>query len=145
RSDADDVEDFRRTLRRACSAALFLKRPPSLLDGSGRGQIEGDVFLRTVIEEQRGSDRPILLFPQVFVWSKRPDEARHGLFDSLLGPREWPGKLRTVSQFLTNYRNVVLRAGEPINVASFLAQEGDSAPEDALVRRMTYTLLRRLE
>lgn len=145
RPESEDVEDFRRTLQRECSAALFLKRPPSLLDGSVRGQIEGDAFLRAVIEEQRKSDKPILLVPQVFVWSKRPDEARYGVFDTVLGPREWPGKLRTFSQFLTNYRNVVLRAGEPLDVAAFLAHEKDHGQEDALVRRMTYALLRRLE
>ena len=33
-------------------------------------------------EEQRRSDKPILLVPQVFVWSKRPDEARYGVFDA---------------------------------------------------------------
>ena len=72
----------------------------------------------------RGAARgaaPILLVPQVFVWSKHGDEAQHNAVDALLGPREWPGKIRTVAQFLTNWRHVTLRAGEPVDVQAFLA------------------------
>jgi glycerol-3-phosphate O-acyltransferase len=143
----DDAEDLRRTLARGCSAALFLKRPPTLLDGSVRGQIEGDAFLRTIIDVQKTSGQPILLMPQVFVWSKRPDEARYGLMDAVFGPREWPGKMRTVSQFLLSYRHPTLRAGEPLDVRAFLEQETarNGSNDEALVRRMTYALLRRLE
>ncbi|WP_394822338.1 1-acyl-sn-glycerol-3-phosphate acyltransferase [Pendulispora albinea] len=154
RKDEDDAQDLRRVIRDGSSAALFLKRPPSLLGpslsrGSGRGRIEGDTYVRTLFEMQRQTERPILLVPQVFVWSKQPDAAQRNLVDTLLGPREWPGKVRTVAQFLANYRNVTLRAGEPVDVKAFLASEqsenGHAASDDVLVRRITYTLLRRLE
>jgi len=154
RNDEEDAGDLRRVIRDGSSAALFLKRPPSLLapspSRSGRGQIEGDVYVRTLFEMQRETERPILLVPQVFVWSKQPDAARHNVVDAVLGPREWPGKVRTVAQFLANYRNVTLRAGEPVDVKAFLASEkADNGhgplSDDVLVRRITYTLLRRLE
>src|SRR5262249_17933432 len=68
--------------------------------------------------------------------------------DAIFGPREWPGKMRTVAQFLANYRHVTLRAGEPVSVRAFLEQEagnGATAADNALVRRLVYVLLRRLE
>jgi glycerol-3-phosphate O-acyltransferase len=146
RSETEDVADLERAVESGASAALFLKRPAHLLEPKARGKIEGDPFIRALFDVQRRSDKPILLVPQVFVWSKRPDAAHHDVVDSLLGPREWPGTLRTVAQFLSNYRNVTLRSGEPVDVRAFLAHESGAAPrDDVLVRRITYTLLRRLE
>ncbi len=146
RDELGDAEDLKRAVTDGSSAALFLKRPPSPVFGSRRGKSEGDPYLRSLFEAQRTQDKPILIVPQVFVWSKRPDQAAHTLVDSLLGPREWPGKVRTIAQFLANYRDVTLRAGEPVDLKQFLAQEGNGPHSDAvLVRRLTYVLLRRLE
>jgi len=178
RSEASDAEDLRRAVSMGQSAALFLKRPANFLapkakhvgvlsalrmePAQRKGKSEGDAFIRTLFEVQRTTDRPILLVPQVFVWSQRPDDATRSSFDFVLGPREWPGKIRTIAQFLMNYRHVTLRAGEPISVRDFLEREspqspgaakpsGNGAPtapptsDEVLVRRMTYTLLRRLE
>jgi glycerol-3-phosphate O-acyltransferase len=148
RDEVSDASDLQRAVQDGRSAALFLKRPPTLTRVARRGKIEGDPYLRALFEAQRAQERPILIVPQVFVWSKRPDLARHTVMDSVLGPREWPGKVRTVTQFLANYRDVTLRAGEPVDLKQFLAHtsNGDGvASDDALVRRLTYTLLRRLE
>jgi len=147
----EDVADLTRAVSSGASAALFLKRPAHLLERTAaRGKSEGDAFIRALFDVQRTSARPILLVPQVFVWSKQPDDKSLGIVDGLFGPREWPGSLRTVAQFLANYRTVTLRAGEPIDVGAFLAHEkedssGVDVPDDVLVRRLTYTLLRRLE
>jgi glycerol-3-phosphate O-acyltransferase len=160
RNETSDAGDLRRAVLAGESAALFLKRPPHLFEpvARGKGKIEGDLFIRTLFEVQRQTARPILLVPQVFVWSKHPDKAQQTAFDLLLGSREWPGKIRTVAQFLMNYRDVTLRAGEPVDVKAFLAKENEgngvgdadgagagTPSDDILVRRMTYTLLRRLE
>ncbi len=179
-AEADDVARLRRAIDEGASAALFLKRPPSILEPPAimrkrggaahvipsRGKIEGDAFLRAVLEKQRAMKTPILLVPQVFVWTRSPDERKQTVVDSLFGPREWPGKIRTVTQFLMNYRHVTLRAGEPLDVQAFLETEGASSSKGAregtnegtnegaassgandavLVRRLTYALLRRLE
>lgn len=158
RREPDDVGRLRQAIDEGASAALFLKRPPTLLEPSpimrrrsgpavavpSRGKKEGDVFLRTILEAQRASATPILLVPQVFVWTRSPDERKHNVVDALFGPREWPGKIRTVTQFLMNWRHVALRAGEPLDVREFLTSEADT-PDDVLVRRLTYALLRRLE
>jgi glycerol-3-phosphate O-acyltransferase len=146
RDDLGDAEDLRQAMLEGSSAALFLKKPPTPVFGSRRGKTEGDPYLRALFEAQRASDKPILIVPQVFVWSRSPDRAQHSIIDSVLGPSEWPGKVRTVAQFLSNYRDVTLRAGEPVDLRQFLAQETNVAPsDDVIVRRLTYTLLRRLE
>src|SRR5262249_33911703 len=91
---------------------------------------------------------PIFLVPQVFVWTKLPDTRGASVLDSLLGTREWPGKIRTTAQFLRNYNNVILRAGEPVDLAEYLktTQATDGADgHSALIRRLTYALLRKLE
>ena len=146
RTEAHDVQRLRQAIDDGGSAALFLKRPPTLLEPGQRGRTEGDLYLRTVLEAQRGSSTPILLVPQVFVWTRSPDERKQNIVDTLFGPREWPGKIRTVTQFLLNWRFVTLRAGEPVDLQEFLANNaGEGVSDDVLVRRLTYTLLRRLE
>jgi glycerol-3-phosphate O-acyltransferase len=164
RREVDDVKRLREAIDGGHSAALFLKRPPTLLDPPPvarqrggvaralptRGKTEGDAFLRGVLEAQRARSTPILLVPQVFVWTRSPDAQKHNAVDALFGPREWPGKIRTVVQFLANWRHVTLRAGDPVDVQAFVEQEtkqadGVTPADDVLVRRLTYTLLRRLE
>lgn len=151
RSEQSDADDLRRALMTGASAALFLKRPPTLLEPSARAKSQNDIFIRTLFDVQRKTDKPILLVPQVFVWSKEKDEKERNALDAILGSREWPGKIRTVAQFMANYRHVTLRAGEPIDLKTFLAQEaqttekGEKPSDEVLVRRITYSLLRRIE
>jgi glycerol-3-phosphate O-acyltransferase len=152
RTAAGDARDLRRAVGSGAAAALFLKRPPEAFEGKARGQVQGDDGLRTLLDLQRTMSTPILLVPQVFVWSRHADEAQRGPVDLLFGPREWPGKVRTVAQFALNYRQVSLRAGEPLDLKQLLeseareeAEAGRDHDEGRLVRRITYTLLRRLE
>jgi glycerol-3-phosphate O-acyltransferase len=142
-------DELRDAIERGGSAALFLKRPPGVLDvaagaSGGRGLKEGDELVRTLIDLQRERKAPILLVPQVIVWTKQPDTRGTRRMDFLLGPREWPSPARTVGQFLSNYKHVALKAGEPLDLSEFL--EGANGASDAVrVRRVTYAMLRRLE
>lgn len=148
RRDVHASDELRDALAHGGSAALFLKRPPGVLDvaagaSHGRGLKEGDDHIRTLIRMQRGEERPILLVPQVFVWSKEPDTRGKGSLDFVLGPREWPSPMRTAGQFLYNYKHVALKTGDALDLKSFL--DTDGANEDASVRRITYAMLARLE
>jgi glycerol-3-phosphate O-acyltransferase len=143
-------EELEDSLARGGSAALFLKRPPGVLDAvatgraGARGLREGDELIRTLFGMQARRERTIFLVPQVFVWSKFPDTRGTEPFDFLLGPREWPSPARTVAQFFYNYRHVELKLGEPIDLKAFV-REANGLGESALVRRLTYAVLRRLE
>ncbi len=132
------------------AAALFLRRPPSVLDvaagRASRGPREGDELIDALIEIQRRDDRPILLVPVVFVWTRRPDTRGTRALDVLLGPREWPSSPRVIGQFLLNYQNAQLRAGQPVNLKEFLSEWGNGqTSRTALHNKLAYTMLRRLE
>ncbi|MGZ3476564.1 MAG: 1-acyl-sn-glycerol-3-phosphate acyltransferase, partial [Polyangiales bacterium] len=137
------------------------------------GLLEGDDFVRELLDLQRarlqkGDTQPILVVPQVFLWTKRPDRRQRSLTDAILGTREWPNVIRSAGQLLLNYRDVRLKAGEPLDLAEFVANEDVDRPTgsgpirtsqppappgfavgdpraDATVRRAIYVLLRRLE
>ncbi|HKU41505.1 MAG TPA: 1-acyl-sn-glycerol-3-phosphate acyltransferase, partial [Polyangiales bacterium] len=96
------------------------------------------------LQRKRGNGAPILLVPQVFVWTNRPDTHGQQWLDSLLGSREWPTALRTVAQFLSNYGHVELRAGDAFSLKDYLTSS-EPVSEDVHVRRVIYALLRRLE
>jgi glycerol-3-phosphate O-acyltransferase len=146
RTPADELTE---ALSLGGSAVLFLKRPPSVLDvaagaSGGRG-LKGDELVQALIALQRlRPDKPILLVPQLFLWTRLPDTRGTRMLDMVLGPREWASPVRTIGQFLYNYRHVELKLGEPVNLAEFLrTYEGTS--DTALISRLTYTMLRRLE
>lgn len=142
-------ERIRQALKEGRSAVLFLKRPPEMLlpraIGTHRGRSEGDAPLRALLALRREGKAEITLVPQTFLWTQRPEKLRASLVDTLFGPAEFPGDLRAAAQVLLNYRHCVVRAGEPVELGAFLAEHGDGADEDALVRRLTYALLRKLE
>jgi glycerol-3-phosphate O-acyltransferase len=149
RSPQGDMEELAIAVQSGASAALFLKRPPGMLDfaagtSAGRGMREGDDHILTLIGMQRSRSRPILLVPQTFVWTNRPDTQGTQVLDVLLGPREWPSTLRTIGQFLYNYRHVELKAGEPLDLAQYLEQT-PGLSDEVHVRRVIYAMLRRLE
>jgi len=142
--------ELRAALAQHGSAVLCLKRAPSMLDiayGSthGRGLKEGDELLHALIELQRENpQQPVLLVPQVFLWTNRPDTLGLSPLDTLLGPREWPSSLRALGQLLYNYRHVAMRAGEPLDLSVYL-QQNQSIHGEMHVRRLVYVMLRRLE
>ncbi|MDF3069302.1 MAG: plsB [Polyangiaceae bacterium] len=145
-SPSDELAD---ALAHGGSAALFLKRPPGVLDvatgaSGGRGLKEGDELVRSLFDLQRRSDKPIFVVPQVFVWTKFPNTRGTEPFDFLLGPREWPSPARTAAQLIHNFKHVELKLGEPIDLSTFLA-EPNAATDAVRLRRLTYMVLGRLE
>ena len=145
-SPSDELED---ALTRGGSAALFLKRPPGVIDvatgaSGGRGLKEGDELVKTLFNLQRKRDRPIFVVPQVFVWTKFPNTRGTEPLDFILGPREWPSPARTAAQLLGNFKHVELKLGEPIELKSFLSEPG-VASDAVRLRRLTYMVLGRLE
>ncbi len=131
------------------SAALFLKRPPGVLDlaagaTGGRGMREGDGLVRKLFSMQRSGAANIILLPLVFVWSKSPDKLTTSPWDMVLGPRAWPTPTRALGQFAYNRNHASLRWADEIEVGPLLRNSEDST-DRALVRRITYMVLRRIE
>jgi glycerol-3-phosphate O-acyltransferase len=146
RTARGDAADLERAVSSGASAALFLKRPPHLLEGKARGKVEGDHLVRVLFDVQRRAATSVLLVPQVFVWSRSAGSLIGGnVTDTLFGTSDWPGSLRSLVQFLANRRHATMRVGEPVDLREFLAREQDGVSDEVIVRRLTYTLLRRLE
>ncbi len=142
------------------SGILFLERPATafeqLRDGpSARGPRKraGREPLRRLLEFQRTSGRPVFLVPQVVVWSPRPEARDPGIVDAVFGPRDFPGAVRAIATFAAHHQDVVIRAGEPLDLEEFLARDGElpadleerAARDESAARRISYALLRRLE
>ena len=150
RTPESDAADIERAVATGGSAALFLKRPEAPARGprprQDRGRPPHSRAARPAAPRRR-PDRGGASCSSRRSSSGRGARARAARtsFDAVFGSSEWPGQMRSTAQFLANYRHATLRAGEPVDVAEFLARESDGAGDDVLVRRLTYTLLRRLE
>jgi glycerol-3-phosphate O-acyltransferase len=144
RAQIPDDKALSATILAGHSALLFLRRPPGL---TARGRKGDDVdldLIRTLVEMQRRVDRPIILVPQTFVWTKRPATTRPTLIDLLFGPAEWPGRIRVFLQFILNHKNALLRSGEPFDIRAFLNEHQDMTDAEAS-DAIRYALLRRIE
>jgi glycerol-3-phosphate O-acyltransferase len=113
------ASEFQRALERGGSASLFLKRPPSLIDGAlgasgGRGLKEGEELVRAILRVAREGQRPIFVLPLVFLWSKSPDRIGRSAVDFVIGPTAWPTPARALGQLAYNFEHVSLRMAEPI-------------------------------
>jgi glycerol-3-phosphate O-acyltransferase len=140
----DEEVALGRTLEAQCSALLFLRKPPKLLHTTRKGERIDTDLVRTLVEAQRKSERPILLVPQTFIWGKLAGNQKHRIFDYLLGPIDWPGRLRTVFRFLLNYRNALLRTGDDFDLKAFLDANPALSDTEA-ADKVRYALLRRME
>jgi glycerol-3-phosphate O-acyltransferase len=141
-------DDLRDAIQSGGSAALFLKRPPSVFDAVsrptfGRGMQEGDDLVRAILRMEKEHERPLILLPLVFVWSKSPDKVGVRPWDYILGPHAWPTPTRAIGQFAYNLRYASLRFTDPIYLRDVLEQNAQLS-EEVLVRRMTYMVLRRI-
>ena len=138
---------LRETLASGEAAVLFMKRHPSVIpsmSGTHRGRNEGDDLLRVLIETQRQTDHEIMMIPETLVWTQRPERLGFSVVDTLFGSADFPGELRAAAQLVLNFKNCVLRAGQPFSLRELLAQ--DDGGDDAVVaRRLTYSLLRKVE
>ena len=123
---------------------LFLRRSPRFAEAARRGRDMELDLVRTLVELQRKTAKPIILMPQTLVWTKRPPSSRASIVDLLFGPAEWPGRIRTFLQFLLNYRNALHRGGEPFDLSAFLEEHQDLTDAQA-ADAIRYLLLRRME
>jgi len=126
------------------SALLFLRRPPRIGSAARKGEELDEDLIRTLVETQRKMAQPILLQPQTIVWTKLPPKRKRGLVDLFFGPVEWPGRVRVFFQFLFNYKNALLRSGEPFDLQAFMARHQELTDEE-MADKVRYALLRRME
>jgi glycerol-3-phosphate O-acyltransferase len=135
------------TIEAGHSAALFLKRGPRRLgSGAARGRRGADTLLDALIELQNAAPSlEVMMVPLTFVWTQRPEKRGASLVDTIFGPGDYPGNVRTAAQFILNFANGNLRAGEALSLREFLARPEAQASAETRVNRLTYQLLRKIE
>jgi glycerol-3-phosphate O-acyltransferase len=125
------------TIDNGDSALLFLRKPQTLT-------VRDPEFRRNYILElirlQRGRERPILLVPQLLLWSRAPERYKKSLIDVFFGEPDAPGRLRGIWLFLRNHRRAFAKVAEPLDLKEFLERfPGES--EEVLVKKVRWVIL----
>jgi glycerol-3-phosphate O-acyltransferase len=152
----DGIDTLRRLTRARRSSALFLRTPPGLIPPA---EFEGP-YLRSLIELQRESERPIVLVPLTVIWGRpcvrdtegaslgpsltaRVLEQPLRVWGGILGDQDEPRLFRRIWQVLRHARHSLALACRPLNLQEFLA--GRTGESDAIVGELDRDLLERIE
>ncbi|RKH36972.1 1-acyl-sn-glycerol-3-phosphate acyltransferase [Corallococcus sicarius] len=134
---AGEVEErFRYAGQQGGSGLVFLRRT-ALLHASGKETRE-DPF-PALVRLARGSERPVFLVPELFVWEKRAAKLKPGWRDVVFGSPEAPGFVHSMVAFFRNYKRAQFRVGEPIDLRRFI-EENPQATDEVLARKVRSAL-----
>ncbi len=140
-----------RLARDGASSFLFLRtaRLRSALRGRRRAALEGKAeldLLQEVVRCAWDAGRAVHLVPLALFWRKGP-RARRSFLNLFYGAATRPSDLAKVTSFLTTYRDLSVKVGEPIDLASFIAKRREEGLETVarMVRRSILTFLYREE
>src|SRR5262245_30348239 len=147
-----DLDQASRLARGGSSFFLFLRtaRLRSVLLGRRRAALEGRAdldLLQEVVRAAWDSERAAVeLVPLALFWRKGP-RARRSFLNLFYGAATRPSDLAKVTSFLTTYRDLSVKVGEPIDLAAFIARRRDEGAETVarMVRRSILTFLYREE
>lgn len=145
----DASRELEQALEHGGSAAFFLKRRANVVELATSGARwlstelkEGDRLVRALLRMQRESERPIVIVPELFFWTRQPERDALRARDLVLGPPESPTASWAIAHLVGLPGAVRLCHAEPLNLADFLASNADLS-EEALVRRLIYSIMRR--
>ncbi|HMA92079.1 MAG TPA: 1-acyl-sn-glycerol-3-phosphate acyltransferase, partial [Polyangiaceae bacterium] len=145
----DASVELEQALLHGGSAAFFLKRRANVVELATSGARwlstelkEGDRLVRALLRLQRESDRPIVIIPELFFWTRQPERDALRARDLLLGPPESPTASWAIAHLVGLPGAVRLCHADPLNLSDFLAANA-GLTEEALVRRLIYALMRR--
>ena len=83
----------------------------------GRPPVDPVEFLITV---QQSTEVPVLIVPQLVLFSKKPRRSLPTLVDMLFGPEDEPGRLRGLVMLFKRHGQVLVEISEPIHLREFL-------------------------
>ncbi|PID38034.1 MAG: hypothetical protein CSA65_08925 [Proteobacteria bacterium] len=123
----DPVNTLRELTSTNQSSAIFLRSHAVF----GTPDFDGP-YLRTLVELQRDSERPVVLVPLTLLWGKKNvrDVPRSALVDTLLGNQDEPRTLRRLWQVLRHSRRSHAVVSTPLRLDAFLAQQDDTTRND---------------
>ncbi len=133
------------TLEADANAIIFMRRPPSLFEPTPRGASDGDDPLSVIFDFHRRSGRDVTLVPLTLLWSMRPEKLFLSPADVLFGSTDMPGDARSLLQLLTNLGHGAARVCAPLSLRQFLASQAPQTSDYTLFRRLSYSVLRKIE
>jgi glycerol-3-phosphate O-acyltransferase len=141
---AGEREHARELALRGESQFLFLRtaRLGGLLRGrraaveAGRQELD---CLDELVRAAWSGGRPVHLVPLALFWRKGPRAERRFL-NLAYGAQTRPSDLAKVASFLTTYRGLHVKVGEPIDLTHFVGERRHEG-EEALVRKVRRSLL----
>jgi len=137
-------EEVRALVRRDSSLFVFLRteRLRSWLRGrrhvatAERSDLD---LLAEAVDAVWSDGRPVAIVPLALFWRKGPRNERRFL-NLAYGAPTRPSDFAKVTSFLTNYHNLAVKVGEPIDLGAFVA-ERRAEGQEALVRKVRRSLL----
>jgi glycerol-3-phosphate O-acyltransferase len=96
-------------------------------------------LLQDVVGTVWDSERPVHLVPLALFWRKGP-RARRRFLNLSYGSATRPTDLAKVTSFLTTYRGLRVKVGEPIDLGSFVAGRRDEG-QQAVARKVRRSIL----
>ena len=142
-SGRERTRDFVRELAlRGDSFFLFLRTARLRLGGRRRAAREGKVELDLLEDTVRGvwnSERPVYVVPLAIFWRKGP-RARRRFLNLFYGAATRPSDLAKVTSFLTTYRDLAVKVGDPIDLGAFI-EERRGQGEHAVARTVRRSIL----
>jgi glycerol-3-phosphate O-acyltransferase len=131
------------------SCFLFLRTARLRFGGRRQARLEGKAeldLLEEVVGSVWSSQHPVHVVPLAIFWRKGP-RARRRFLNLFYGAATRPSDIAKVSSFLTTYRDLAVKVGEPIDLGGFIAArrgQGEHAVA-RMVRRAILTFLYREE
>jgi glycerol-3-phosphate O-acyltransferase len=122
---------------RGDSALLFLRKPQTLTE---RDPDFHNNHVLDLIRLQRKRERPILLVPQLLLWSRAPERLRKSFVDLVFGEPDAPGRLRGIWLFLRNHQRAFAQVAEPLDLKDFVERFPDQSDE-VLAKKVRWMLL----
>ncbi len=137
---APSVEAMLGALRAGEPVLLFLRRPRTLIGGSGE---YSEKHVEALLQLQRQIDRPIFLVPETLLLGRVATGIRRTIFDVIFGDREAPGRLRELVGFLLNRGEARFHAGAPINLRAFMEREAGTVHR-SIAKKIRWSILNHL-
>lgn len=126
----DPIDSLRRLTESNRSSAIFLRSHGLLLPTQ---DFDGP-YLRTLVELQRKSKRPIILVPLTVLWGMRNVRdmpGRFSILDTFLGNQDDPRPLRRAWQVFRHAGRSLAVVAEPLRLDTFLAERDAAAAATA--------------
>jgi glycerol-3-phosphate O-acyltransferase len=143
RSDREHTRLVSQDLARAGgSFFLFLRTARLRIAGRRRARLEGKTeldLLEEVVSAVWTSERPVHVVPLAIFWRKGP-RARRRFLNLFYGAATRPSDLAKVTAFLTTYRDLAVKMGEPIDLGAFIRERRPQG-EHAVARVVRRTIL----